>query len=138
VEITRGPGCRRIVLPAALVAGTVSGLPSTLHAIATGRPVLGSTRAAGALLGRPGLRRGVLAHTTVTLGWTSVFVVALPRRHTVAWGAVGGLAIAALDLTIADRLFPPIAALPRSAQVADHILFGAVVGAVVGQRRRTR
>ena len=125
------------MLPAAVVAGTLSGLPSTLHAIVTGRPVLGATRAAGDLLGRPGLRRGVLAHTAVTVAWTNVLVVALPRRRTAAWGALGGLAIAALDLTIADRWFPAIAALPRVPQVADHILFGALVGAVVAQRRRT-
>jgi hypothetical protein len=41
-----------------------------------------------------------------------------------------------LDLTIAGRWFPAIAALPRLPQVADHILFGALVGAVVAQRRR--
>jgi hypothetical protein len=125
------------VLPAAVVAGTLSGLPSTVHAIVIGRPALGATRAAGELLGRPCLRRGVLAHTAVTLAWTNMLVVALPRRRTAAWGAVGGLAIAALDLTIADRWFPAIAALPRLSQVADHILFGALVGAVAAQRRRS-
>ena len=106
-------GCPNLVLPAAVVAGTLSGLPSTVHAIVAGRPVLGSTRAAGELLGRPGMRRGALAHTAITVAWTNVLVVALPRRRTAAWGAVGGLAIAALDLKIADRWFPAIAALPR-------------------------
>ena len=125
------------MLPAAVVAGTLSGVPSTLQAVATGRPVLGATRAAGELLGRPGLRRGVLAHSIIALAWTNLLAVVLPRRHTAAWGAVGGLAIASLDLTIADRWFPTIAALPRLSQVADHIAFGALVGAVVAQRRRT-
>lgn len=126
------------MFPAAVVAGTLSGLPSTVHSVATGRPVLGPTRAAGELLGRPGLARGVLAHTTITLGWTNLLAVVLPRRHTAAWGAVSGLAIASLDLTIADRWFPTIAGLPRLPQVADHVVFGALVGAVVAQRRRTR
>jgi hypothetical protein len=124
---------RSDVLPAALVAGSLSGLPSTVHAVATGQPMLGAARAAGELLGRPGLAGGAIAHAAVTIGWTAVLVALLPRRATVTWGAVGGLAIAGLDLTIADRRFPAIASLPRLPQVADHVLFGALVGAVVAR-----
>jgi hypothetical protein len=40
----------RPILRAALVAGTLSGIPSTLHALATRRDPLESTRAAGTLL----------------------------------------------------------------------------------------
>lgn len=89
-----------------------------------------AVEAAGELLGRPTLVRGIVAHVLMTVAWTSVLVVALPRRNAVVWGAVAGGAIAGLDLAIADRRFPAIAALPRPPQVADHVLFGALVGAV--------
>ncbi|MDQ3308295.1 MAG: hypothetical protein M3499_08085, partial [Actinomycetota bacterium] len=49
-------------------------------------------------------------------------------------GALAGLAIVGLDLTIAERRFPAIAGLPRAPQVADHVLFGALVGAVIARR----
>ncbi|MDQ3307124.1 MAG: hypothetical protein M3499_02000 [Actinomycetota bacterium] len=127
-----------VVLPAALVAGTLSGAPSTLHAVATGRPVLRAAAAAGELLGRPGAGRGVFVHAAMTLAWTSVLVVVLPQRRTMTCGALAGLAIAGLDLTIAERRFPTIAALPRMPQVADHVLFGALVGVAVGRRGSCR
>jgi len=44
--------------------------------------------------------------------------------------SAAGLAIAWLDLGIARRRFPAIAALRQGPQVADHVAFGAVVGAV--------
>jgi hypothetical protein len=34
----------------------------------------------------------------LSLLWAAVLERALPSRHRVVWGAVGGLAIAALDL----------------------------------------
>jgi hypothetical protein len=122
------------VARAALVAGTLSGVPSTVHALATGASPLAAARAAGQLLGRPGPVRGGFAHAALSLGWATVLAAALPRRHPTRWGAVAGLAIAALDLGIADRRVPAIAALPRGPQVADHVAFGALVGAVLGRR----
>lgn len=122
-------------LPAALVAGTLSGAPSTLHAVATGRSPLAAARAAGELLGRPGLVRGLAAHMIMTMWWTAVLSAVLPRRTgagtAARLGAVGGAAIAAIDLTIARRRFPAIAALPAAGQVADHLAFGALVGTVL-------
>jgi len=44
---------------------------------------------------------------------------------------MAGLAIAATDLSIADARFPAIAVLPRGPQVADHVAFGALVGAAL-------
>lgn len=123
------------VARAALVAGTFSGAPSTIHALATGASPLAAARAAGELLGRPTLVRGAVAHTAITVGWTTVLAVTLPRGRTTAWGAAVGGAMAALDLAIADRRYPLIAALPRAAQVADHIAFGALVGATLARRR---
>ena len=123
------------ILRAALVAGALSGAPSTLHALATGRSPLAAARAAGELLGRAGLARGLAAHTFVTLWWTAVLAVLLPRRTgpgvAARHGAIGGLAIAALDLAIARRRVPAIAALPVAGQVADHLAFGALVGTVL-------
>ena len=44
------------------------------------------------------------------------------------WGALAGLAIGGLDLGIAARRVPAIAALPQVPQLADHVAFGAVAG----------
>lgn len=116
---------------AAGVAGLFSGAPSTVHALVTGRSVVAAARAAGALLGRPTLPRGVLAHTVLTAGWTTVLVAVLPRRRAAAWGALAGLAIGALDLGVVGRRVPAIAALPTGPQLLDHLVFGALVGAVL-------
>ena len=135
------------LLVAALLAGGLSGVPSTVHALSTDRSPLAAARAAGELLGRPGLARGLIAHALVTLWWTTVLAALLPRRTGPAvaalLGAVGGAGIAALDLAIARRRFPAIAALPIGGQVADHLAFGAIVGTVlqwgsVGGRDRCR
>jgi hypothetical protein len=116
------------ILTAAAVAGALSGIPSTVHALATGRSPLAAARAAGELLGGPGLARGAVAHAAMSLGWTVVLARLLPRRRRGRWGAAAGLAIAALDLSIARRSYPTIAALPTLPQVADHVAFGALVG----------
>ena len=119
------------VVAAAVVAGVLSGAPSTVHALVTRRPVLGAARAAGEVLGRSGLARGLAAHAALSLAWAGVLAAVLPRRRRVLGGALAGLAIAGLDLTIAERRFPDIAALPRLPQVLDHVAFGALVGAVL-------
>jgi hypothetical protein len=112
------------------VAGGLSGIPSTFHALATGRPPLDAVRAAGQLLGRPGVARGLASHVVLSVSWAGLLVALLPSRHEPAWGAAAGLAIAGLDLAVASRCFPAIAALPRPPQVADHVAFGLLVGAV--------
>jgi hypothetical protein len=124
----------RDVLLASAVAGTLSGAPSTAHALATGGGVLTAARAAGELLGRPGLVRGAVAHVGLSVGWAAVLGVVLPSAHQVAWGAAAGLAIAGLDLGLAEHRFPAIAALPRGGQVADHVAYGALVGVVFAAR----
>ena len=122
-------------LVAGAVAGVVSGAPSTLLALAGGNSVLEPVRAAGALVGAPTLTAGVAVHAALSLGWGLVLAAALPRRHTVWWGATSGLAIAAVDLGVVGRRLPRIAALPTVPQVADHMAYGAVVGAVLSARR---
>jgi hypothetical protein len=54
------------------------------------------------------------------------------------WGALAGLGIAALDLGLIGRRFPRVRALPQLPQVADHVAYGATVGAVLALRRARR
>lgn len=121
------------MVQAAVLAGLLSGAPSTVHALARRRSLLASTRAAGTLLGRPTLVRGLAAHAAVSIGWTAVLAMTLPRRHTVVAGVAAGGVIAALDLGIVARRFPAIRGLPVGPQVLDHLAFGAVVGAVLAR-----
>jgi hypothetical protein len=118
------------VLRAAAWAALLSGIPSTAHALATGRDPLAATLAAGALLLPGETSRARLAaaavpvHLALSLGWT----VALDRAgvRSARAGALAGLAIAALDLGLLGRRHAPIRALPLGPQLADHAAFGAV------------
>jgi hypothetical protein len=77
-------------------------------------------------------------HITISLGWAVVLTALLPRRHTVLWGGVAGLAIAALDLGPLARPFPRIQPLPLGPQIADHVAFGAIVGACIRHETKPR
>jgi hypothetical protein len=130
----------RDAVRAGLLAAVVGGVPSTLHALATGREPLAAAEAAGSLL-LPGERRrtrllaaAVPVHLGISLGWAIVLAAVLPRRRTVLAGAVGGLAIAALDLGVVGRRFPRIRELPLGPQLADHVAFGLTVAAALRQR----
>lgn len=125
------------VAVAAAVAGSLSGAPSTVHALLTGRSPLAAARAAGELLGAQSLARGAVAHAAVSLGWTTVLALVLPPRRRVPWGAACGLAIGVLDLSIARRRYPAIAALPTAAQLADHAAFGALAAAALPAHARS-
>lgn len=129
-------------LAAGAVAAVLSGAPSTLHALATRSSPLEATLAAGTLL-LPRERRplrlalaAVAVHVALSLGWALVLAAVLPRRRTVAWAMLAGLAIAALDLGVVGRRYPRIRALALMPQVLDHVAFGATVGAVLSARRR--
>jgi hypothetical protein len=134
----------RAGLRAGVVAGVLSGAPSTVHALATGRSPIDALRAAGTLLvgehapPRAQAAAGVVAHGTISLGWGVVLAAVLPRRRTVVWGALAGLAVAGLDLAVLGRRWPRIRALPTLPQVADHVAFGALVGGVVSRAGRGR
>jgi hypothetical protein len=135
------PGLRRSVgdtLATALVAGSVSGLPSTLDAMRRQEPLLDSTRAAGTLIGRRGVAAGAAAHAVISTGWSGVLLRVLPRRHSVVAGAGAGLAIGLVDLGVVGRRFPAIRALRLGPQLADHVLFGAAVGAMARLLRDRR
>lgn len=133
-------GCDAIV--AGAVAAVASGAPSTLHAIATRQNVLEASLAAGTLLLSGDERRSrllpaaVVTHGALSLGWSAVLTLCLPRRRTVAWSIPAGLAIAALDLGVVGRRFPRIRELPLAPQIADHVAFALTVAVVLERRRR--
>jgi hypothetical protein len=129
-------------LHAGLVAAAVSGVPSTLIALARGDDLLEGALAAGSLLlphgGRttPLLAAAVPAHVAISLGWAFVLDRVLPRNNEPFNGVLGGLAIAALDLELIGRHLPRIRALPQPRQWADHVAYGLTVGIVLAHRRR--
>ncbi|MEV6625120.1 hypothetical protein AB0M71_29870, partial [Amycolatopsis sp. NPDC051114] len=104
---------------AGALAATFSGIPSTAHALFTGRDLLAATRAAGTLLpgrrDRPGVAAGLVAHVVVSAAWTGV-LAAIARRHRLGLlrGAAAGLVIAALDLGVAGRAYPAVRGGPRA------------------------
>lgn len=129
-------------LVAGAVAALLSGAPSTAHALATRTSPLEATLAAGTLL-LPRERRpralvaaAVAVHLALSLGWAILLAAVLPRRRTIAWATLAGLAIAALDLGVVGRRYPRVRALALVPQVLDHLAFGASVGAVLSARRR--
>ncbi len=125
---------RRFVL-----AVVLSGLPSTLHALATGRSPLQATkaaaslapvarhRAAGSATLAGTLVRGAIVHVAVSAWWA--FVLPRLRVRGVLGGAVAGLLIAALDLEVVGRRCPELRALPRVPQWLDHVAFGVLIAA---------
>jgi hypothetical protein len=129
-----------------VVASALSGLPSTAYAVATGRDPLEATKAAGTIVvGEDApvwlqLAAAAPVHLALSLWWATVLERTVPertlsRRRRVLRGAAGGLAIAAPDLGVVGRRFPAVRALPVVPQVADHALFGAVVGALSDRGR---
>ena len=129
-------------LVAGIVSAAVSGIPSTVHALMSGRDPLEATLAAGALLVPREQRRARLVaaaapvHAVISLGWALVLARVLPPRPTVAVGVAAGLAIAGLDLGLVGRRHARIRALPLAPQLADHAVYGATVAAVLRRRRR--
>jgi hypothetical protein len=126
------------VAVATAVASVVSGAPSTLHVLVTGRGTLDAARAAGTLIpgreDRPGIIAGGIAHGVISAFWGGVLGLLLPRRHTAAWGALAGLGIAAISLPTVGRRRPAIAALPQIPQWADNVAFGLLMGWLLSDR----
>jgi hypothetical protein len=134
------PGPRPVLI-ATMVAAAVSGVPSTVHSMVSGRDPLHSVRAAASLLPtrsrqpdtRVVLVRGAVAHLVVSVFWAAVLARLLPRGHRTGWGALGGVAIYVIDLRVIARIagLSEVRRLPQPGQFADHVAFGAVVGAVL-------
>lgn len=127
---------------AGTVAAALSGVPSSVWALATGRSLTEGALAAGSLLLPREQRPAVLVaaavpvHLTLSLGWAFVMTAILPSQRPVAWATLAGLGIAALDLGVIGRRLPRIRALPQPPQIADHLAYGATVGVVLHLRRR--
>jgi membrane associated rhomboid family serine protease len=125
-----------------VVGAVVSGFPSTLWTLVErGDPAEGARALGRVLLPREDrtvvlLAAGAPVHLALSVGWAGVLGALLPPRAEPLTGALGGLAIAALDLAVLGRLFPPIRALPQGRQWADHLAFGLSVGAVLAATRR--
>ena len=143
----RGVGATAVTedaIAAGAAAALLSGVPSTLHAILSGIDPLEASLAAGTLLLRDERRpsrllpAAMIAHGALSLGWALVLAATLPRQRTIAWGALAGLAIAALDLGVVGRCYPRIRALALAPQVLDHVAYGATVGCVLSRRRARR
>ena len=98
-------------------------------------------RAAGAMLLPHERRTTVLlaaaapVHLALSIGWAAVMAIALPRGREPAWGVVGGMVIATLDLALIGRRIPSIRRLPQGRQWADHAAYGLSVGLVLRARR---
>jgi hypothetical protein len=128
-------------IAAGLVAAAVSGVPSTLIALARGDDLLEGGRAAGTLLlpratgTLPLLAAAVPVHLALSVGWALALERVLPRGREPLTGLAAGLAIAALDLGVIGRRLPPIRALPQPRQWLDHAAFGVAVGVALGHRR---
>jgi hypothetical protein len=128
-------------LKAAILAGAFSGIPSTAWCLVRRRDPLEATMAAGAILLPNEARRGRLllaavpVHGSLSLAWTLALSAILPTKGTVISGAFAGLGIAAVDLGVLSRFFPSVQALPLGPQVADHLAFGALAGAVIRHSR---
>jgi hypothetical protein len=129
-------------LVAGAVAAVVSGVPSSVWALATGRSLTEGALAAGSLVlpreQRPAvlIAAAVPVHLALSLGWAFVLTATMPSRRSVGWATLAGLGIAALDLGVIGRRLPRIRALPQPPQVADHLAYGAAVGVVLDLRRR--
>jgi hypothetical protein len=138
----------RAALRAGTVAAVLSGIPSTAWALATRADPLEPSLAAGAMVLPQATSRAQLlaaaggAHVALSLGWAQVLaVVQGSGRRTpaggAACGAAAGLVIAALDLGLArvarSARLTAVRDLPVLPQVADHLAYGAIVGALLAR-----
>lgn len=131
---------------AGLVAGALSGIPSSALALTRGNDVLASTEALGAVVLPAGSGRkarilvGGAVHVALSLVWARVLDRLLDalladdgksRADAAMVGALAGAGIAALDLGVVGRRLPPIRSLAMGPQVADHLAYGALAGWVL-------
>ena len=134
----------RTTLVAGGLAGLVGVIPSTVYLLVTGGDVFASVNALAAMVAGnelPVLRGVAVAaavHFALSFFWASVLVAFLPRRAPVFGALVASTIITFLDLkVIAPHYFAEAAALAFIPQLADHLAWGATVGAVLRVRRKS-
>jgi hypothetical protein len=129
---------KRDLVYAWLLATVLSGIPSTVWALLTGRDPLEPTRAVGAMVSMPdSIAAAAVVHVCVSLFWSVLLWLVLPYRLTTLWALLASAAIAFLDLRlIAPVFFPEVAALDFWPQFADHLTWGACVGLALRYGRR--
>ena len=138
---------------AAVPAGLLSVLPSTFWAFAFGGRVWciweGLLTPGGLFVGRDAwigtqIFATIVVHGGLSVFWAGVLCALLPKRRPVINGIGAAFSIAVLDLLVIAHAFPAVHSLVflhRSLDsfwpwLADHLVFGAVVGTVVAFRRR--
>jgi hypothetical protein len=127
----------RTTLVAAVLAGVAGVVPSILHTIATGGDWLESINAVATMVKAENLTMGwrvsvaTAIHFAISLMWASVLIAILPRRQPLLWASAAGVVIAVIDLLVlAPIFFTEIGSLSFWPQLADHVVWGASVGAV--------
>jgi hypothetical protein len=130
----------RVTALAALLAGIIGGVPSTLYAIACSGNWLESINAIAAMANAENLSFGwrvsvaTAIHFMISFVWSAALMAFLPERWTLLWASVAGAAIAVIDLLLlAPILFPEVAALSFWPQLADHVVWGGAVGAILAR-----
>ncbi|MBC8872536.1 MAG: hypothetical protein H8E44_24140 [Planctomycetes bacterium] len=135
---------------AAIIAGLLGVLPSTVWAFFSGARVEEALLVPGELfVGRNAwigtkIFVTIVVHGGMSLFWAGVLCALLPRRRPVINALGAGFSIAVLDLLVIAQAFQAVHSvvlLHRALDsfwpwLADHLVFGAVVGAVVAFRRR--
>ena len=122
-------------------ATLLGGLPSTLYALWTGGDPLEAIRAAGTMIVAPDssatrlFAAAVLVHCAVSFFWAAVLIRLIPRTCNILCFAVAAALIGEFDLQVIGRHFAAIAALPFWPQLADHALWGTLLGGVLLLRR---
>jgi hypothetical protein len=147
LAVTRMALGRRGVIEATVLAATLSGVPSTLHAFIKGRGlrsaavyVYDATSAVGTLVppGRRGFGRGVVVHLVISTLCGEALARTLPREHSAKWGAAAGLVIGVVNVGVIGRSFPAIRSFPLVPQLADNMMFGTVFALMLDRRGRQR
>ena len=128
-------------LAAAVLAGILGGIPSTAWALVTRGDAWEATLAVGAIvLGSDALFSRLIAaaivfHGVMSFFWAAVLCAFLPPRRRMLWGLIAGALIAVLDILLIGQAIPAIRSLAFVPQLADHLMFGVIVGAVVDYQR---
>jgi hypothetical protein len=129
---------------AGMLAGIFSGIPSICYFLFLGIDWTHSTKALGLIFfdaSQPGFfiyaSAGII-HFTVSCFWSFILRMFLPRKNTIIWAGFAGILIAFFDLIIIARFIPTLANLDFYPQLADHILWGIIVGFIYNRMDLTQ